>query len=140
MIIYVFIALLLIVYFINRKNYVVYNDYYDDYIGRFINDLSNYKTLDEYSYNKVLFHINKFFYYMYNKKFKKMEKHYQMTMEYINRIPQRIENNIGRERYLRLIIFEIEKTLIQYLYKVAHEQNLYYNNIRTNDIYLINPI
>ena len=131
------ISLILYIYIRYGIDEMNKKDYYEREMSSYINDLKFYSDLDKYAFDKCLIHINKFYYYQYNNKFDKMKKHYSLTMEYLNRLPYRIENNINREQYLRSLIFYIESLMINNLYKKAHEQDIYYNNIRTNDNYMI---
>ncbi len=116
--------------FIKQKNNIYYNnDIKDD-----ISILYNYKHLHEYTFNKCIHHINRFYFYMFSNEFEKMQKHYELTMEYLKRLRFRIENDIERENAFDSVCERIEIKLIQYLYLIANDENIRYNNLKQTTI------
>tara|TARA_Y100000816_G_C25923905_1_gene481792 strand:- start:183 stop:401 length:219 start_codon:yes stop_codon:yes gene_type:complete len=71
---------------------------------------------------------------MFSNEFEKMQKHYELTMEYLKRLRFRIENDIERENAFDSVCERIEIKLIQYLYLIANDENIRYNNLKQTTI------
>ena len=77
--------------------------------------------------------------YYFEENLEKMKKHFDNVNEYINRIPFRLENDLGRHKALQQTISNIYLILVQRLYLISNKQQKYFNDIKTtSNLFLIN--